>query len=313
MAEAVTDPPGERFAELGTSITLAYESIGDPADPPVLLVMGLGMQLLGWPDEFCQQLAGEGFHVVRYDNRDVGRSTHLDSIRTPTVPQLITRRFGRDQYDLGDMADDAARLLEELDISPAHVVGASLGGMIAQTLAARRPEKVRSLTSIMSTTGSRVKGQLALPMLRLLLKQAPREREAWLDYVTGVFETIGSPGLPRDTDAVREVAARSYDRGTNPAGTGRQLGAVLRSGDRTRELRRIAAPTLVFHGSGDKLIRPSGGKATAKAIPGARLTVIDGMGHDLPRAVWPQIIGAIAEQARAADAATGRGAAERVA
>jgi len=306
MAEAVTDPPGERFADLGNGITLAYESIGDSADPPVLLVMGLGMQLLGWPDEFCERLAGEGFHVVRFDNRDTGHSTHLKSIRTPTIRQLITRRFRPDQYDLGDMADDAARLLDELDISPAHVVGTSLGGMIAQTLAARRPEKVRSLTSIMSTTGNRLKGQPALPMVRLLLGQAPKEREAYLDYVTGVFEAIGSPDLPRDIDAVREVAARSYDRGTDPPGSARQLGAVLRSGDRTRELGRITAPTLVFHGSRDKLIRPSGGKATAKAISGARLTVIDGMGHDLPRAVWPQIIGAIAEQARAADAAAGR-------
>jgi len=313
MAEEVTDPPGELLAPLSNGITLAYETFGDPADPPLLLIQGLGMQMLGWPEEFCEQLAAEGFHVVRYDNRDVGHSTHLDSVRAPGLQQLATRRFGSDQYSLADMAQDASLLLDELDMAPAHVVGVSLGGMIAQTLAARHPDKVRSLTSMLSNTGHRLKGQPAMAMMRLLLKQAPKEREAYVDHVASVFEAIGSKGLPRDTDEVRRLAGRSYDRGTDPAGSGRQLGAILRSGNRTSELRRISAPTLVLHGTEDKLVRPSGGKATARAIVDARLEMIEGMGHDLPRAAWPRIVGGIASHARRADEATGREPAGRAA
>ena len=313
MADAVTDPPGELLADLGNGITLAYEPFGDASDPPLLLIQGLGMQMLGWPEEFCEQLAAEGFHVVRYDNRDVGHSTHLDSVRAPTLAQLATRRFGKDQYSLAEMADDAAGLLDELGLSPAHVVGISLGGMIAQTLAARHEEKVRTLTSMLSTTGHRLRGQPALGMMRLLLKQAPKEREAFVEHVVSVFEAIGSRGLPRDTDETRELAARSYDRGTDPAGSGRQLGAILRSGNRTAEVRRITAPTLVLHGSEDKLVRPSGGKATARAIVNARLEMIEGMGHDLPRAAWPRIVEGIAAHARGADQAAGRKPAGRTA
>ena len=313
MADAVTDPPGERFAELPNGITLAYDSFGDPGDPPMLLIQGLGMQMIGWPEEFCEQLAAEGLHVVRYDNRDVGHSTHLESVSPPGLRQLATRRFGSDQYSLADMADDAALLLDELEMAPAHVVGISLGGMIAQTLAARHPEKVRTLTSMLSTTGHRLKGQPALGMLRLLLKQAPEERDAFVEHVTKVFEAIGSRDMPRDTDEVRELAGRSYDRGTDPAGSGRQLAAILRSGNRTKEVRRINVPTLVIHGSQDKLVRPSGGKATAKAVPDARLELIDGMGHDLPRAAWPRLGDGIAAHARRADAAAGREPAGRTA
>ena len=313
MADEPTDPPGERFAELPNGITLAYEEFGDPGDSPMLLIQGLGMQMIGWPEEFCEQLAAEGFHVVRYDNRDVGHSTHMESVPAPGLRQLATRRFGSDQYSLTDMADDAARLLDELDMAPAHVVGISLGGMIAQTLAARHPEKVRTLTSMLSTTGHRLKGQPALGMLRLLFKQAPEERDAFVEHVTKVFEAIGSRGMPRDTDEVRELAGRSYDRGTDPAGSGRQLAAILRSGNRTKEVRRINVPTLVIHGKQDKLVRPSGGKATAKAVPDARLELIDGMGHDLPRAAWPRLGDGIAAHARRADAAAGREPAGRTA
>ena len=313
MADAVTDPPGERFAELPNGITLAHESFGDPADPPLLLIQGLGMQMIGWPEGFCEQLAAEGFHVVRYDNRDVGHSTHIDAVRAPGLRQLATRRFGPDQYSLADMADDAALLLDELEMAPAHVVGISLGGMIAQTLAARQPDKVRTLTSMLSTTGHRLKGQPALGMLRLLLKQAPEERDAFVDHVAKVFDAIGSRGLPRDPEEVRELAGRSYDRGTDPAGSGRQLAAILRSGNRTKEVCRIAVPTLVIHGTQDKLVRPSGGKATAKAVPDARLELIEGMGHDLPRAAWPRLVDEIAAHARRADAAAGREPAGRTA
>jgi pimeloyl-ACP methyl ester carboxylesterase len=286
----------ERFCDVGRGVTLCYETFGDPADPPLLLVMGLGMQMVGWHEDFCSELAGRGFHVVRFDNRDAGRSTHFPG-RAPTVRQLFARRFAPDQYTLADMAEDAAGLLRELDLAPAHVVGASMGGMIAQTLAAGHPESVRSLVSIMSNTGSRVSGQPAVSLYRPLLTPAPAEREAFLDHVERLFTMIGSPGRA-DVQDLREVAALSFDRARDPAATVRQLAAILKSGNRTRDLRRIAAPTLVVHGSEDRLVRPSGGRATARAIPGARLLTIKGMGHDLPRAFWPQIVDAIAENAQ---------------
>jgi pimeloyl-ACP methyl ester carboxylesterase len=256
------------------------------------------MQMVGWHHDFCAGLADRGFHVVRFDNRDAGRSTHFPG-RAPTVRQLFMRRFPPGQYRLADMAEDAAGLLRELDLAPAHVVGASMGGMISQTLAARHPESVSSLTSIMSNTGSRLSGQPAVSLYRPLLSPAPAEREAFLDHVERLFVRIGSPGIA-DVDDLRELAGLSFDRARDPAATVRQLAAILASGNRTRELRGIRAPTLVIHGSADRLVRPSGGRATARAIPGARHLPIKGMGHDLPRGFWPRIHDAIAEHARAA-------------
>ncbi|MEJ7750938.1 MAG: alpha/beta fold hydrolase [Thermoleophilaceae bacterium] len=295
-------PSEEQFVDVGRGIELCYETFGSPGDPPLLLVMALGMQLIAWPDDFCALLAGEGFHVVRFDNRDAGLSTSVKA-PPPGLPQLATRRFGAGQYTLEDMADDAAGLLAALDLVPAHVVGASLGGMIAQTLAARHPGSVRTLTSIMSTTGSRVKGQPQMGMLRILLQRAPEGRDAFVEHFAKVFELIGSPDFPKDIEEMRDQAGRTYDRGVNPAGTGRQLAAILKSGDRTKALKAIVAPTLVIHGSKDRLVRPSGGKATAAAIPGAELMLIEGMGHDLPRAVWPRIVAAVAERGRRHDGA----------
>lgn len=290
----------EEFCDVGRGITLCYESFGDPTDPSMLLVMGLGTQMIAWHDDFCEGLVDRGFHVVRFDNRDVGRSTHMD-FRPPTLMQLLTRRFYRKQYSLEDMAEDAAGLILKLDLDPAHVVGASLGGMIAQTLAAERPELVRSLTSIMSSTGSRVWGRPAPGVYKYLLRPPPRDREAYIERSAEIFGVVGSTGFERDDDYVRERAGRSFDRGHSLAGGGRQLGAVLSSGDRTRRLKQIRVPTLVLHGTVDKLINKSGGRATARAIPGAKLTMIEGMGHDLPRGAWPQLIDAIAEHAHAAD------------
>ena len=290
----------ERFADVGGGITLCYETFGDPGDPPVLLVMGLGMQLLGWDARFCAMLAERGFHVVRFDNRDAGLSTSVEA-PVPGLRELATRRFDPRQYDLGDMAADAVGLLRELDLAPAHVVGASLGGMVAQTMAARSPASVRTLTSIMSTTGHRLKGQPVPSRYRFLLRPAPRERAAYIDHNLELWRAIGSKGFPADEAAVRERAGRAFDRARNPAGTGRQMGAVLKSGDRTRELRRITAPTLVVHGDGDTLVRPSGGKATAAAIPGAELMMVEGMGHDLPPQVWPRVVDAVAERAHRFD------------
>jgi pimeloyl-ACP methyl ester carboxylesterase len=290
----------ELFCDLGDGITLCYERFGSERDPPMLLIMGLGTQMIGWPDEFCEQLAGRGLHVVRFDNRDIGRSTRVKG-RPPTPRQLIRRRIEPVLYTLGDMAADAAGLMRELGIAPAHVVGASMGGMIAQTLAAQRPDEVRSLVSIMSNTGNRWKGQPAFGIYRYLLRRAPEDRDGYIEYTTRVFEAIGSRGLPFDRDRVRDMVARSYDRGHDPAGPGRQLGAILASGDRTAELRKIRVPTLVIHGSRDRMVARSGGVATARAIPGARLMVVDGMGHDLPEAAWAPLVEAIAGHAHAAD------------
>ncbi|MBA2506441.1 MAG: alpha/beta hydrolase [Thermoleophilaceae bacterium] len=292
----------EHFQDVGRGITLCYDQFGDPADTSLLLVMGLGTQMIGWREDFCRDLAGEGFHVTRFDNRDIGRSTHVEDLAPPSRRELLSRRFGPDQYDLTDMAADAAGLLRELGLGPAHVVGVSMGGMIAQTLAARHPHSVRSLTSIMSTTGARWKGQPALGVYRYLLAPPAKDKAAALVHATAVFEAVGTPDL-RDPDAMRELVELSWDRDSSRAGVGRQLAAIITSGDRTEELRTIDTPSLVMHGTRDRLVNISGGRATAEAIPGARLVEIDGMGHDLPRAHWPRIIGAIAEHARAADGA----------
>jgi pimeloyl-ACP methyl ester carboxylesterase len=294
----------ERLCDVGRGITLCCETVGDPSDPTALLVMGLGTQMVAWHEDFCRGLAGRGLYVVRFDNRDIGRSTHVQG-RPPTIPQLLLRSKRAATYTLADMAGDAAGLLRELELAPAHVIGASMGGMIAQTLAARHPESVRSLVSIMSNTGRFWSGQPSLRVYSTLLRRAPREREAFVTHMERVFAAIGSPGLPRDLDDIRALAATSYDRDHDPEGPGRQLAAIIASGDRTAELRTITAPTLVIHGSADPLVAPSGGRATARAIPGAELVSIDGMGHDLPRAAWPQLIDAIAEHARRTDAAAG--------
>lgn len=290
----------EQLCDVGRGITVCYETIGDESAPPMLLIQGLGMQLVGWRDDFCRALAERGFYVIRFDNRDTGRSTHIKG-PPPTPGQLVRRRINPVLYTLSDMAQDAHGLLRVLELEPAHVVGVSMGGMIAQTLAAEHPASVRSLVSLMSTTGSRWHGQPSLAVFRLLLRRAPQDREGYISHVVNVFSVIGSRGLPQDTELTREVAARMYERGVDPAGTGRQLGAIIASGDRTLQMHKIAAPTLVIHGSKDPMVAHSGGVATARAIPGARMITIQGMGHDLPSAAWPQLLDAISEHARAAD------------
>jgi pimeloyl-ACP methyl ester carboxylesterase len=291
----------EQFCEVGHGITLCYETFGSASDPTALLIMGLGTQMVAWQDDFCAELAQRGFHVVRFDNRDIGRST-LMSGRPPSVGQLLLRSKRAGRYTLADMAQDSANLLSELELAPAHVIGASMGGMIAQTLAARHPQSVRSLVSIMSSTGSRRNGQPSLRLYPMFLRRAPRDRDAYVAHMVGVFEAIGSRTLPRDHEELRNLAALSYDRGHDASGPGRQLGAIIASGDRTNEVRGIEAPTLVVHGTADPLVAPSGGRATARTIRGAELMEIDGMGHDLPRAVWPELIDAIAAHAQRADA-----------
>ena len=286
----------EQFCKV-REVELCYETFGEPADPGVLLIMGLGTQMIGWPDEFCAALVQRGFHVIRYDNRDVGHSTHFDDVPPPTIGQLLLRRPKNVAYTLNDMADDGAGLLDHLGIDAAHVVGASMGGMIAQTLGARHPERVQSLVSIMSTTGSRWSGQPAMRVFPYFLRRPKAGKEAFVERLVKLFRVVGSRGFERDEQALRELASLSFDRSDDAAGTGRQLAAILASGNRVADLRRIKAPTLVIHGTVDRLVRPSGGRATARAIPGARLKPIEGMGHDLPRGAWPQIIDAIAENA----------------
>ncbi len=290
----------ERFCDAGRDIRLCYDELGDPGDPALLLVMGLGTQMVAWHDGFCSELAGRGFRVIRFDNRDCGRSTVLHDVPPPSLDQLLLRRRLRAGYRLEDMADDAVGLLDCLGIDAAHVVGASMGGMIAQTLTARHPDRVRSLCSIMATTGARFVGQPAFRIYPVLLRQAPKDKEGYVEAFVRVFGLIGSPGFPRDDAETRALAALSYERGIHAGGTGRQLAAILASGDRTAALRTIRAPTLVVHGLDDKLVRPSGGRATARAISGARLLEVPGMGHDLPRGAWERIAGGIADNARTA-------------
>jgi pimeloyl-ACP methyl ester carboxylesterase len=293
----------EQMAQVG-ELEICYETFGSPDDPALLLVMGLGTQMIGWPEAFCQALAARGFHVIRYDNRDVGRSTHLRGYRAPTIKQLLLRDRSAARYSLADMADDGIGLLDVLGIERAHVAGASMGGMIAQTMAARHPERVLSLASIMSNTGHRWKGMPGLRVYPVFVRRPADNREGAIESTVSTFRLIGSPGFPFEEDELRRLAQLSYERGYNPAGTARQLAAILAAGDRTPELRRIVAPTVVIHGTRDRMIRPSGGRETAKAIAGARLVEIDGMGHDLPPGVWDRIIDAIVANAERADASS---------
>ncbi|SEO91487.1 Pimeloyl-ACP methyl ester carboxylesterase [Trujillonella endophytica] len=275
------------------AVELAYETFGSPGDTPLLLVMGLATQMIGWPDEFCRELAGRGLHVVRFDNRDIGLSTHLDAAGAPDVTALLTGA-GTAPYSLADMAGDAAGLLDALGWDSAHVVGASMGGMIAQSLAVRHPRRVRSLTSIMSTTGDRTVGSPAAAALGVLLAPPARSREEALERAVDTYRVIGSPGFEFDETGLRERAGLSFDRAYDPAGVARQLAAVLTTDDRTAHLGEIAVPTLVVHGESDALVDVSGGRATAAAVPGAELWVVEGMGHDLPREVWPELVERIA-------------------
>lgn len=301
---------GERFAEVGGGITLCYETFGDPADPPVLLVMGLGLQMIHWPEGLLARLTERGLHVIRFDNRDRGRSTHVDA-PPPSLRQLVTRRFDARQYRLEDMARDTTGLLDGLGLDAVHVVGVSMGGMIAQTLAATEPARVRSLVSIMSSTGSRRVGQPKPHVLPLLLRAAPRDRAGFVEHQLRVLAAIGAAGDVLDTPEGRAFVAGAYDRDPDVRGTGRQLAAILASGDRTAALHRVTAPTLVIHGTEDPLITPSGGRATARAIPGAQLMLVPGMGHGLPERLWPQLADAIAGHVLAAESSRASASASR--
>ncbi|MEU4252353.1 alpha/beta hydrolase [Amycolatopsis sp. NPDC026612] len=274
-------------------LELEYDTFGDPAAPPLVLVMGLGAQMITWEEDFCELLAGRGFFVVRYDNRDVGLSTWLDHLPPPDLAALAAGDRSSAPYTLSDMADDVVGLFDALGIDRAHVVGASMGGMIVQQLAIDHPDRLRSVTSIMSTTGDRTVGQAEPWALAMLTRPPASTREqAIADSVEG-YQRLGSPGYPDDEAFLLAKAELHYDRARHPVGTLRHAAAVVASGDRTSRLRDVRLPVLVVHGDADPLINVSGGKATAAAIPGAELVVIPGMGHNLPRAVWPELAGAI--------------------
>ncbi len=297
----------EQFCDVGRGITLCYESFGEDEAPPVLMIMGLSTQMIAWNEALCEQIVARGFRVIRFDNRDIGRSTQM-SFPPPSLRQLITRRFHPEQYRLTDMAHDTVGLMDALGIESANLVGASMGGMIAQTVAIEHPQRARSLVSVMSNTGSRRTGQPAPSVYKQFLRRPAKGREAGIKQAMDLFRVIGSSGELRDETELRELIERSFDRGSNPAGSGRQLAAILASGSRSHQLRQLDLPTTVVHGTADRLIRPSGGRATAAAIQGAKLILIDDMGHDLPRAIWPRLVDAIADTAgRAAAQKSGAG------
>jgi proline iminopeptidase len=278
---------------------IEFEVLGNPAHPAIVLIMGLGMQLTSWPDAFCQMLVNGGYRVVRLDNRDSGLSARAPNGKYPGVMRtaaatLLGLRV-RTPYALHDMAGDAVAVMDTLHIEQAHVVGASMGGMIAQVLAAHYPRRVLSLTSIMSSSGN---PHLPWPSRRarqaLLGRPAnPEDAESVVDHLVHVFAVIGSPAYPEPKEALRQRIKAGVQRAYVPAGTARQLLAVIASGDRRKLLRSIQAPTLVIHGRDDPLVPLAAGQDTAAQVPGSSLLVIDGMGHDLPAALLPQIANAV--------------------
>lgn len=271
-------------------IEIAYETFGDASDPALLLVMGLGAQMILWDEAFCEAIARRGYHVIRYDNRDVGLSTKMESAGAPDIAAAMTGDASSASYTLNEMADDGVGLLDALGVAKAHIVGASMGGMIVQVMAIRHPERVLSMCSIMSTTGDPQVGQPTPEAMALLMSPPPTTRDEAIEAGVRAVRAIGSPGFPFDEARERAFAARAYDRMNYPVGTARQLVAIMASGDRTEGLRKVTLPVLVIHGEADVLVTPSGGKATADAIAGAKLVTIAGMGHSLPPEVQGQVV-----------------------
>ncbi|NLU51296.1 MAG: alpha/beta hydrolase [Clostridiaceae bacterium] len=280
----------ESIKNVGPSkITVAYQRIGEPDLPPVFLIMGAGAQMINWPDGFCLELASHGFHLIRFDNRDAGNTTHYSDAPIPDFPAIQSGDFSTVTYTLSDMAADTVGLMDALGYDSVHLVGASMGGMIAQTIAIEYPHRVRSLTCIMSTTGNNSVGQPDYSALANLGSPPYQDRQAYINWQIQSRKAIGSPGYPLDENTVAQIAGRAWDRDHDPFGMLRQAAAVIKSGDRTEKLRSINIPTLVIHGEDDKMINISGGRAIADAIPGAELVTFKGMGHDLPKPLWPEI------------------------
>jgi pimeloyl-ACP methyl ester carboxylesterase len=283
-------------------VELEYETVGDARGRPLLLVQGLGAQLTSVEDGLCQELAGRGFLVIRYDNRDAGLSTWFDDARPVDLAAVWGGDHASLAYTLEDMADDAVGVLDAAGVEAAHLAGISLGGMIAQLVATRYPSRVRSLASIMSTTGNRAVGQPTGEAAKVMVAPMPRDRAGFVEQAVANARAISAgTAYPFDAEAVRRGAARSYDRAHHPKGVGRQFAAILAAGDRTEALGGIRVPTVVVHGELDQVIGVSGGEATAAAIPGARLLRVPGLGHELPPGFWPALADAMVETADRAD------------
>ncbi|MEW2506952.1 alpha/beta fold hydrolase [Amycolatopsis sp. CA-161197] len=281
---------------LANGLELEYDTFGDAANPPLVLVMGLGAQMVTWETGFCELIASHGFFVVRFDNRDIGLSAYLDDLGAPDLAGIAAGQASA-PYLLSDLADDTVGLFDALGFATAHVVGASMGGMVVQQLAIDHPDRLLSLTSIMSTTGDPTVGQTSPAALATLTRPPAATREEAIEQSIASYRTTGSPGYPATDEHLRFKAARGYDRAQHPMGTLRQAAAIVASGDRTEALRSLRLPTVVVHGDSDPMIDLSGGKATAAAIPDAELVVLPGMGHDLPEPLWPEIVGAIVRAA----------------
>lgn len=289
-------------AKVSDTIELEYDVTGDPAAPPLVLVMGFAQQLIAWDPRFCAKIADRGFKVVRFDNRDVGLSTHLSSLGTPDVMRVMMGDRSAAPYAIEDMADDLAGLMTALDLRAAHIVGASMGGFIVQETAIRYPDRVLSLASIMSTTGSRTAAQSKPQALAMLMRPPPTSRAEVLERAPQLWKVLGSPGFPFDEERLLARAGAAWDRNHDADGIARQAGATFTQRDRTADLGKVRVPTVVIHGADDPLVSLSGGEATARAIPGARLVVIPGMGHDLPEGAWDMVVDAIVDNARRAGA-----------
>ena len=287
----------------GSEIKIAYQRLGDQHAPAVLLIMGVGGQLIHWPDSFCRALVDRGLQVIRFDNRDSGLSTHMTDAPPPDLPAALRGNLTSVSYTLSDMAADAIGLLDALGIEEAHVVGASMGGQIAQVMTMEYPNRVISLISMMSTTGNMSVGQPSIAALRELFAGPPAvSRNDVIQQALRASGIVGSPGYPRrDEDEVAAGAGRAYDRAHNPVGSARQAIATVASGDRTERLRQIQIPTLVIHGLADRMCDVSGGRATAEAIPGAELELIEGMGHDLPPGLHSRLAERIADFVKQAE------------
>jgi pimeloyl-ACP methyl ester carboxylesterase len=282
-------------------IEIVYDTFGESSASPMLLVAGLGVQMIGWDEEFCSQLAARGYWVIRFDNRDVGLSTKLDEAGVPNIQAMMQTAVQGEAvevpYSLRDMAKDAEGLLDALGIESAHVVGVSMGGMIVQEMAIHYPDHIRTMTSIMSSTGNPELPPPRPEALSLLLTPPPTNRAGYIESEVKAWRVLcGSESL-FDENRAREQAGRAFDRGLSPAGTARQLAAILASGSRKEALKSLTVPTLVIHGDADPLVPVEGGIDTADAIPGAELLIIEGVGHDLSPAIWPRVIEAIARHA----------------
>lgn len=305
LADRATVTPAEELATgVGPhGLDVAYQRFGDPAAPPVLLIMGLAAQLVHWPDSLCHDLAGRGLHVIRFDNRDAGRSTHFHGAPAADLPAALAGDLSSATYTLSDMAADAVGLLDALGIASAHVVGASMGGEIAQTIAIEHPARVRSLTSIMSTTGDRCVGQPDPGVASALFAGPPATtRDEVIAQAVRAAHVVGSTGFARDEAEIAARAGLAFDRGHDLPGIVRQAVAQVASGDRTARLRALDVSTLVIHGLADRMRDASGGRATAAAIPGAELWLVEGLGHDLPPGLCPELARRIAAHVERAEA-----------